>query len=219
MDIKLTTKQENVLNVIRTFFLENGYAPSLGELQVMLNISTKRGVVGHLIALEKKGYILRTSEPRGIQIVDDQEDDNPVYEYMVGIPILGYANAGTPIVSAEEEDMGILKVHQNLIGKKKNVFSLIISGDSMNKCSIDDKPLVDGNYLLVQKDAEVTDGDIVVAIIENSATVKKFKKGKDTVILYPNSSNPKHRPIYLDQNSESLINGKVIKVLERPTNS
>jgi repressor LexA len=88
----------------------------------------------------------------------------------------------------------------------------------MNMCSIENKPLVDGNFLLVQKDAEVTDGDIVVAIIENSATVKKFKKGKDTVILYPNSSNPKHQPIYLDQNNESLINGKVIKVLEKPTN-
>ena len=53
MDIKLTDKQKQVLNIIRTFFLENGYAPSLGELQVMLNISTKRGVVSHLVALEK----------------------------------------------------------------------------------------------------------------------------------------------------------------------
>ena len=219
MDIKLTDKQKQVLNIIRTFFLENGYAPSLGELQVMLNIATKRGVVSHLVALEKKGYILRTSEPRGIQIVGEEENDEPVYEYMIGIPILGYANAGTPIVSAEEENLGVLQVHQNIIGKKSNIFSLIISGDSMNLCKIDDKPLVDGNYLLVQKDAEVNDGDIVVAIIENSATVKKFKKGKDTVILYPNSNNNKHRTIYLDHNSESLINGKVIKVLERPVNS
>lgn len=216
MDTKLTEKQTNVLNIIRTFFLENGYAPSLGELQRMLNISTKRGVVSHLEALERKGYIIRTSEPRGIHIVEEEDDEKTVYEYMVGIPILGFANAGTPIVSAEAEDMGELQVHKNILGSSKEIFSLIISGDSMNMATIDEKPLSEGNYLVVQKDAQISDGDIVVAIIENSATVKKFKKGKDTVILYPNSNNPIHRPIYLDQDSGSLINGKVVKVLEKP---
>jgi repressor LexA len=217
--MKLTDKQKNVLNVIQSFFLENGFAPSLGELQRMLNISTKRGVVGHLEALEKKGYIIRTSEPRGIHIVEgesDIDDDQTVYEYMVGIPLLGFANAGTPIVSAEEEDLGELQVHKNLIGSSKEVFSLIISGDSMNMAKVGDQKLSNGNYLIVQKDAEIRDGDIVVAIIEGSATVKRFEKGKDTVILYPESSNPIHQPIYLDHNSESLINGKVITVLEKP---
>ncbi|MFA7654801.1 MAG: transcriptional repressor LexA [Candidatus Dojkabacteria bacterium] len=211
----LTEKQELVLKIIRNWYLENGEAPSLSELQESLNISTKRGVVNHLIALEKKGYIFRTSKPRGIHMVDS--DDEVVYDYLVGIPVLGYANAGTPLVSAEEENIGVLKIDRSLVGKKKNLFSLIVKGDSMNLASIEDKCIEEGNYVIVQKDSEINDGDIVVAIIENSATVKRIKKAKDMIVLYPQSSNPENQPIFLDKDTESIINGKVIKVLENPS--
>jgi repressor LexA len=204
-----------VLKIIRNWYLENGEAPSLSELQESLSISTKRGVVNHLIALEKKGYIFRTSKPRGIHMVDS--DDEVVYDYLVGIPVLGYANAGTPLVSAEEENIGVLKIDRSLVGKKKNLFSLIVKGDSMNLASIEDKCIEEGNYVIVQKDSEINDGDIVVAIIENSATVKRIKKAKDMIVLYPQSSNPENQPIFLDKDTESIINGKVIKVLENPS--
>ena len=215
MDSILTAKQDLVLRVIRDYFLQNGFAPSLSELQVLLDIATKRGVVNHLIALEKKGYIIRTSEPRGIRMVKDNEE--PVYEYLIGVPILGYANAGTPLVSAEEENLGVLRIDKKILGKKKSLFSLIVKGDSMDREIIDGKTIIDGNYLIVDKEAEVLDGDVVVAIIENCATVKRFKKDQDMVILYPNSSNPIHQPIYLDKNTESIINGKVVRVLEKPS--
>lgn len=210
----LTKKQENVLKIIRKCYLENGYAPSLGELQGFLNISTKRGVVNHLIALEKKGYILRTGEPRGIHIVD--EDEKIVYDYLVAVPILGYANAGTPLVSAEEENLGILKVDPKLIGKKSNLFSLIVKGDSMNVAEIDGKKIVEDSYLVVHKDAEIANGDVVVAILDNSATVKRFKKSKNMITLYPESNNPVNQPIFLDKDTDVMFNGKVIKVLENP---
>jgi len=213
MDPLLTSKQDKVLKVLRDFYLDNGYAPSLTELQKLLNISTKRGVVNHLIALERKGYIMRTSEPRGIHLIEEEE---PIYEYLIGIPVLGYANAGTPLVSAEEENLGIVNVQKKLVKGKKDLFSLIIKGDSMDQKVLDGKLLTNGSYLIVQKDTEIDNGDVVVAIIDNSATVKNFKRSKDMVILYPESSNPKHKPIYLDKNSESMINGKVIKVLENP---
>lgn len=213
MDPLLTSKQDKVLKVLRDFYLDNGYAPSLTELQKLLSISTKRGVVNHLIALERKGYIMRTSEPRGIHLVEDEE---PIYEYLIGIPVLGYANAGTPLVSAEEENLGVINVQKKLVKGKKDLFSLIIKGDSMDQKVLDGKLLTNGSYLIVQKDVEINNGDVVVAIIDNSATVKNFKRSKDMVILYPESNNPKHKPIYLDKNSESMINGKVIKVLENP---
>ena len=213
MDPLLTSKQDRVLKIIRDFYLDNGYAPSLTELQKLLKISTKRGVVSHLIALENKGYIMRTSEPRGIHLVEDEE---PNYEYLIGIPVLGYANAGTPIVSAEEENLGVINIQKKLLKGRKNMFSLVIKGDSMDKKILGGQILKNGSYLIVQKDAEIRDGDVVVAIIDNCATVKNFKRTGDMVILYPESSNPKHKPIYLDKNSESIINGKVIKVLENP---
>ena len=156
---------------------------------------------------------MRTSEPRGIHLI---EDDEPVYEYLIGIPVLGYANAGTPLVSAEEENLGIINIQKKLLKGRKNLFSVIIKGDSMDKRVLGGVTLQNGSYLIVQKDAEITDGDVVVAIIDNSATVKNFKRSKDMVVLYPESSNPRHKPIYLDKESESIINGKVIKVLENP---
>lgn len=215
MDEKLTEKQEKVLRVVRNFFLENGYAPSLSELQVLLNISTKRGVVGHLQSLEKKGYIIRTSEPRSIHIVEDEQEE-PIYEYLVGIPILGYANAGTPLVLANEENLGILQLDKKLVGKKKNLFGLIIKGDSMNMKEIGGKSLAEGHYLVIQKDVNVENGDVVVAIVDGCATVKNIKFDNKMVILYPQSSNPIHKPIYLNANSNSMINGKVVMVLDNP---
>lgn len=212
MDSNLTNKQDRVLRIIRDFYLENGKAPSLTELQGMLSISTKRGVVSHLEALEKKGYIIRTSEPRGIHIVEDS-DTETVYEYLVGIPILGYANAGTPLILADEQNLGILQLDKSLIGKRKDLFALIVKGDSMNMREIDGKNIEETNYLIVQKNGEYEDGDAVVAVIDGCATVKNIKKDNEMVILYPQSSNPIHKPIYLDANGDSMINGKVIKVL------
>jgi repressor LexA len=216
---KLTQRQEQVLTLIRDFFLENGQAPSLGELQDMLGFSSKRGVVNHLIALENKGYIFRSSEPRGIKLLDETDDSNIEYEYLIGIPIFGYANAGTPLVMAEEEALGLLKVDKNLIGKKveKDLFALIVKGDSMNERDLDGIKVEEGKYLIVDKEAEVQDGDVVVAVIDNSATVKNISLNtKDMVVLYPESNNPKHQPIYIDSNSDFLINGKVVKVLDNP---
>ena len=215
MDSKLTSKQDKVLRVIRDFYLENGEAPSLSELQGMLSISTKRGVVSHLEALEKKGFIIRTSEPRGIHIVDESESEM-IYEYLVGIPILGYANAGTPLVLAEEQNLGILQLDRSLVGKKEGLFALIVKGDSMNMRKIEGKNIEEGHYIVVQKEAEYKNGDVVLAIVDGSATVKNIKSGEDMVILYPQSNNPIHKPIYLDINSNSIVNGKVVKVLDNP---
>jgi len=211
----LTKKQEKVLRIIRQCYLENGQAPSLGELQEFLGISTKRGVVNHLIALEKKGYIIRTGDPRGIHIVDN--DEEIVYDYLIGVPILGYANAGTPLVSAEEENLGNIKVDPKLVNKKEDLFALIVKGDSMDLAEIEGKNIEEGSYLIVQKDAEIQDGDVVVAIIDNSATVKRFKRGDGMITLYPESTNPLNQPIFLDKDTDVMFNGKVIKVLENPT--
>jgi len=76
--------------------------------------------------------------------------------------------------------------------------------------------LEEGHYLVVQKDAEYEDGDVVVAIVDGCATVKNIKREKGLVILYPQSNNPIHRPIYLNKKSDSMINGKVVMVLDNP---
>ncbi|MCC7289633.1 repressor LexA [bacterium] len=211
MNPYVTEKQVKVLTIIRDFYLEKGYAPSLSELQQLLKISTKRGVVNHLIALEKKGFIIRTSEARGIQLVEEGE-----YEYMVGVPILGYANAGTPLAMAEEARLGVLHIDKALLKHKNDLFALIIKGDSMNQRVINGKKLEDGSFIVVSKQSEIRSGDAVVAILDNSATVKSIKYDENMIVLYPQSDNERHMPIYLDKYSNSLINGKVVMVLDNP---
>lgn len=208
----VTKKQEKILAFIRDYYLEKGEAPSLGELQEYLHIKTKRGVVSHLEALERKGFIIRTGEPRGIHIQEEGE----TYDYLVGVPILGYANAGIPLATAVEDYLGMLKIDRNLLKKRENLFSVVVKGDSMNKSSIDGVFLSDGKYAVIEKGSEIKNGDTVLAIIDGCATIKIFKKEKkqDMIVLYPSSYNKKHRPIYLDRNRENIINGKVIKVLD-----
>lgn len=212
MQISITEKQEQTLNFIRDYFLDKGIAPSLSELQEALEINTKRGVVSHLEALERKGFIIRTGGARGIQIQGEEH-----YEYLIGIPILGYANAGTPLATAQEDYVGTLKVDSKLLKKKSDLFSLIIKGDSMNKHSLNKVLLSNGNYAIIEKGAEINDGDAILAIIDNSATIKIFKKQNDMIILYPHSYNSTHQPIYLNKDRENIINGKVIAAFQNPT--
>ncbi len=211
MQVTITEKQDKALTFIRDYFLEKGVAPSLTELQEHLGVSTKRGVVTHLEALEKKGFIIRTGGARGIQL---QEEEN--YEYLIGIPILGYANAGTPLATAEEDYIGTLRVDSNLLKKKSDLFSLIVKGESMNKHAINNVSLSNGNYVIIDKVTEVNDGDTILAVIDNSATIKIFKKENDVIILYPNSYNKTYQPIYLDPNRENIINGKVVMAFQNP---
>jgi repressor LexA len=209
----LTEKQQRVLDTLRGYYTDHEEAPTLSELKDMLGIKTKRGVVKHLEALEKKGYLNRSSKARGIMLIEHLNADT------LSIPVLGYANAGKPLVFAEEDIIGSIKVDKHILKKhvkKGDIFGLIVKGDSMNMRTINKVPLLERNYLIVDKSAEYMDGDVVLAVIDNAATIKTFKKSQNSVILYPESSNPIHSPIYLRDDVEGFINGKVIAVLENP---
>ena len=206
----LTAKQQRVLDIIEDYISKNDRSPTLNELQIILDIKSKRGVVKHLDALEKKGYINRTSEPRGIRLITDQNLNT------LNIPIYGYANAGKPLVIAEEDIVGSIKVDKSIINNQQDKFALIVKGDSMNMRTVNKIKIMNGNYLIVDKGAEYRDGDVVLAVVDNAATVKTFKRSENSVILYPESDNPVHTPIYLREDSDGFINGKVIAVLENP---
>lgn len=206
----LSKRQKVVLDLLKDSLKTNGYAPTLTEMMEVLGISTKKGVAFHLDALEKKGYIYRTGEARGISLV--QGDSN----MFISVPILGFANAGTPLVLAEEEHMGELSVDKNILKGKKKVFGLEIKGDSMDIKSMNGVNMQSGNYALVVRDAQVNNGDVVLAVLDGAATLKTFKREGDTVVLYPESSNPVHKPLYMKQGDDSFINGKVMTVLSNP---
>jgi len=208
---KLTNRQKEVLNLVKDYIKAEGVSPTLSEMMVELEISTKKGVAFHLDALEKKGYLTRTGGSRGIIVTDNSIPG------FIKVPLLGFVNAGTPLVLADEEYNGELTVDENLLHGNKKVFGLEIKGDSMDRKVLNGIPLQNGNYALVAKDTNISNGDVVLAIINDAATIKTFKKEGDTVVLYPESSNPIHTPIYMQANSEnSFINGKVLTVLANP---
>ncbi len=208
----LTQKQQKVLESIQFYIRENDQPPTLSELGDMLGIKTKRGVVKHLDALEKKGFLYRTSKPRGIVLTSGDSSQMDT----LSIPVLGYANAGRPLVFAEEDIIGSIKIDRDLIKDSRKTFALVVKGDSMNLRQVNRVPILDRNYVVVEKDSSYSDGDVVLAVVDNAATIKTFKRSQNSVILYPESNNPVHTPIYLKDNVAGFINGKVIAVLENP---
>jgi len=210
MSTFLTQKQQKVLDTIQEYYSSNEEAPTLSELKDLLGIKTKRGVVKHLDALERKGFLNRTSKPRGISLLNSSDRST------FSIPVLGYANAGQPLVFAEEDIIGSIKIDKDILRNHNNHFALIVKGDSMNMRTVNKVPIIDKNYVIVEKDTEYSDGDVVLAVVDNAATIKTFKKSQNSIILYPESNNPIHTPIYLRENSHGFINGKVIAVLENP---
>ena len=207
----LTPKQSQVLEVVQNYLSSKGHAPSLGELQQELKISSKRGVVQYLEALERKGFLMRTSEARGLSLPAESS------RRFVHVPIIGYANAGKPLVYSDPDLRGKLQIDRSLVPEGHNTFAVIVKGDSMDQKEINGIPLRDGQYAVIDPDSQVDEDSAVLAIIDECATIKCFHKEEHQVVLYPKSSNPIHRPIYVSTEHGSFINGRVVAVLSNPS--
>ncbi|MBD3244832.1 MAG: repressor LexA [Candidatus Moranbacteria bacterium] len=210
----LTQKQKKVLNTIRNFFSINGKMPTIREIKQEcekkgLKLKSTRSIFNYLNALEQKGYIKRSSKERGIKILDGINNN------FINVPIIGSANAGMPAVFAEEYVEGYLKVSKRIIQDKK-VFAIQVSGDSMDLSVVNHKKVEDGDFVIVDGDySDYRNGDKVLVSIDGLATVKTFRKMDNNHIgLFPESQNQKHKPIYLTQQDQFIINGKVIDVLK-----
>jgi SOS regulatory protein LexA len=209
----LTPKQRIVLQAIKRFLTENGKVPTVRELQdetrkLGLKLKSLRSFFIYLNELERKGYIQRSSEERGITLKGVNKDS------FADVPVLGMANAGTALMFADEYVEGYLKVSKRIV-RDLDVFAVQISGTSMNRAKVKGKTIEDGDFVLVDKDAECGNGDKVLVVIDGLATVKTYRTvdGKN-IALVPESSDPKHRPIFLTAEDNFVINGKVIDVLK-----
>ncbi len=204
----LTKKQKEVYSALKEYFQLYSKSPTLEELGELVGISSRSGVYTHLKALEKKGLISRNSKNRGITLKEKLNFNL--------IPILGYANAGQPLVQAEEENLGKIKVDSRLLnGSSSNLFGVIIKGDSMNMAKIKGEILTPGKIAIIDKSTDTKDNDIVLAVIDKSATIKKMERKESYIILKPISNNDKHQPIYIKSDEDLFLNGKVIMALEK----
>lgn len=194
---KITAKQQEILDFMKEQILEKGYPPAVREICSAVHLKSTSSVHSHLETLEKNGYIRRDpTKPRAIEILDDQF--NLTRRELVNVPILGTVTAGQPILATENiEDY--LPVLPSFLHNKQT-FVLHVKGDSMINAGI-----FDGDLILVEKQETARNGEIVVALIEDSVTVKRFYKESDHIRLQP--ENDALEPIIVDDCS---IVGKVI---------
>jgi len=179
MDFDLTKQQYKILEFIRNEVYDKGYPPSVREICEAVGLKSTSTVHGHLTRLEKKGYIRRDStKPRAIELLDSSNELMPSRKEVFHIPLVGKVTAGTPILAIENIEE-TYPVPSDYIDSG-NYFMLKISGESMINAGIFDNDIV-----LVKQQQTAINGDIVVALIDDSATVKRFFKEIDHIRLKP----------------------------------
>lgn len=200
---KLSKKQQEVLDFIKQNILTNGYPPSVREICKAVQLSSTSSVHAHLTSLEQKGYIVKDpTKPRTIQVVDDSF--RMTRNNVVNIPVVGRVAAGTPILAQENIETYFPLASEFVPGNE--CFMLVVKGNSMINVGI-----LDGDRLIVEKQNTAENGEIVVAMIEDSesleaaVTVKTFYKEKDHIRLQP--ENDTMDPILV---SDCEIVGKVV---------
>jgi repressor LexA len=181
----LTLRQESILKFIKSYLDENGYPPTYREIGKQFEISSTFGVKRHIDALAKKGYLnYESNQSRTLSVNEDENyPKNEITESIQTIPIVGRVAAGYPIFS-EENIEGTLKVDSSLIKGSKNCFGLKVNGESMINAGI-----LDGDLVMVKTENDVNNGDIVIALLGDESTMKRYYKNKNTTKLLPENKN------------------------------
>ena len=194
---KISNKQQEILDYIKDQILKRGFPPSVRDICAAVGLRSTSTVHSHLESLEKAGYIRRDpAKPRTIEILDD--DFNITRREMVSVPIIGSVAAGQPILAAQNIE-GYFPIPAEYMPNVQT-FMLKVKGESMINAGI-----FDGDKILVQQQNTARNGDKVVALIDDSATVKTYYKEKDHIRLQP--ENDTLEPIIV---KDAQILGKVI---------
>lgn len=197
---KITAKQQEILEYIKNTILNKGYPPAVREICEAVHLKSTSSVHSHLAALEEKGYIRRDpTKPRTIEILDDSFNFNR--REMVNIPVIGTVAAGEPIL-AEERIEDYFPFPAEALPNAET-FMLNVKGESMI-----DAGILPGDRLIVEQRSTAENGEIVVALLDDSATVKRYYKKKDHYRLQPENSSMD--PIITDHVD---ILGKVIGLI------
>jgi repressor LexA len=199
----LSERQISIMNYIKKEIRTKGYPPSVREIGEAVGLSSSSTVHGHLNILEQKGYIRRDpTKPRAIEVTDG--DSTRILKEMVNVPVIGKITAGQPILAVENVE-DTFPVPLDFIGSNNDLFMLNISGDSMIEAGI-----YDGDYVIIEKTDFARNGDIVAALLDDEATVKRFFKEGRHIRLQP--ENRFMSPIIVE---DVKILGKVVGLFRR----
>lgn len=227
MNEPLTERQEKILSFIKKSIVDQGYPPTIREIGEHFGIRSTNGVNDHLKALERKGYLMRGElKSRALSVIDGGKSGAAASARfakmgrrevspagggdVIEIPVVGKVAAGAPIL-AQENITDHVRIDSMLVGDSgKRVFALRVTGDSMIGDGI-----FDGDYIFVRKQLQAGAGEIVVAMIEDEATVKRFYPEGERIRFQP--SNPRLKPIYVNRDDfrETQIIGVVVGVYRK----
>lgn len=196
---KISAKQQEILEYIKSQILERGFPPAVRDICEAVHLKSTSSVHSHLETLEKNGYIRRDpTKPRAIEILDDSF--NFTRREMVNVPIVGRVAAGEPLL-AEQNIEEYFPIPMDFMPNKQT-FMLKVKGESMINAGI-----LDGDYVLVEERKTAHNGEMIVALIDDGATVKRFYKEEGIIRLQP--ENDTMEPIIVP---DCTILGKVIGV-------
>ena len=196
---KISAKQQEILDYIKSQIIERGFPPSVRDICTAVHLKSTSSVHSHLETLEKNGYIRRDpTKPRAIEILDDSF--NLMRREMVNVPIVGRVAAGEPIL-AEQNIEDYFPIPMDFMPNQQT-FMLRVKGESMINAGI-----LDGDFVLVEQKQTASNGEIIVAMIDDGATVKRFFKEEGIIRLQP--ENDTMDPIIV---TDVSILGKVIGV-------
>ncbi|GAB4272013.1 MAG: transcriptional repressor LexA [Deferrisomatales bacterium] len=194
---RLTPKQKRVLEFVVGYVEAHGFAPTQQEIAQAFGFRSLGTVQNYLVRLERQGFLKRTwNAKRALEVVDSEPSENEV-------PLLGYVAAGTPIEAVTTDDR--LEVPRSMV-RGPDVFALRVKGDSMVEDGI-----LDGDYVVVRRQATAANGETVVALVDGEATVKRFYRRQGRVELHP--ANAAMEPIAVEAGQDVRIEGVVIGVI------
>jgi len=199
----LSQRQKQLLDFIKETIQDSGFPPTVSEMAKSLKVKSKNSIAKLLHSLEEQDLIKRDGTARGIRVRD--EYGNEIQAGAIAVPLLGTITAGSPIL-AEQNIEEWINLPNSLLRSRKDVFLLQVKGDSMINAGI-----LEGDLVIVRPAREVRSGDIVVALLHDEATVKRFMQINSRRYLKP--ENPKYQNIYPED--EWTIQGKVVGVIRQ----
>lgn len=184
----ITEKQEAVLHFIEDFQMKFGKSPTIREMREHFGVKSDNSILKHLRALEAKGYLLKDDTPRGIQLLASVKEKLNAATNLMKIPVLGTIPAGGPTFS-EEHVIDYFEVGSDMLQKPHGSFALRVTGLSMINAGI-----LEGDFVIANREVRVKDGDIVIALVDGENTVKRYRT--DGTRVWLQAENPEYEDIF-----------------------
>lgn len=201
----LTPEQNRVFEFIVAHMRESGSPPTMREIAAKLGYKSVNNARQHLRLIEQKGYLtLNPGKARGIQITQSHEINENIHEFQA--PLIGSIAAGSPITAIENLE-GYVTLDRTMF-KGNNIFTLRIKGDSMEGIGV-----LNGDIVIVRQQQNADNGEVVVAIIDGEATLKRYMHTGTQVVLH--AENPKYNDIIVESSADLQIAGKLIGVMRK----